>query len=110
LVLVQFSKECGLDVDQRLACFRCNRLVGLQTAVTSNVEHCVTVFYEDAADEQAAMAVGRVFFSANQDHTEGSNTGLKAGDGCLEMFVVAESAIEDSAFGVVVIRVRRAAA
>ena len=44
----------------------------------------VAAFDEYPPNEQAAMAVGRVFLAAKQGHTETLYTGLKAVDGRLE--------------------------
>jgi hypothetical protein len=102
LVLVEFREECGLNANQRLAGFSCHRLVGFQTAVAANVEHGVAALGENAADEQAAMAVGWVFLAAKQGYTEAFHAGLKAADGRLEAGVVAEPAVKNTAFGIVI--------
>jgi len=49
---------------------------------------------EDATDQQAAVAVGRVFFAAHQRNREFLNTGLKANNRCLKTCVVTQLAIE----------------
>ena len=69
--------------------------------------HGVAALGEHAADEQAAMAVGGVFLAANQGHAEALHAGFKARDGRLEAGVVAQTAIKNAAFGVVVGRIRR---
>jgi hypothetical protein len=89
LVLVQFREERGLRIDQRLAGFSGNRLVGFQPAVAANVKHGVAVLAKDATDEQAAMTVCRVFLAANQGDAEALHAGFKASNGCLEMGIVA---------------------
>jgi len=109
LVLVEFRKERGLGVDERLAGFSGNRLVGFQAAVAANVEHGVAALSEDAADEQAAMAVCGVFLAAEQGDAEALNAGLKTYDGRLEAGIVAKPAIKDAAFGVVISRIGWAA-
>jgi hypothetical protein len=106
LVLVEFGKERGLCADQRLAGFSGYRLVGFQAAVAANVLHGVAALSEDAANEQAAMAVGGVFFAADQGHAEAFHAALKPRNGCLKEGVVAEPAVKDAAFGVVVGRIR----
>jgi len=73
-----------------------------QAAVPADVEHGVAAFGEDAADEQAAMAVSGVFLAAEQGYAEALHPGLKAGDCCLEAGVVAEAAVKDAAGGVVI--------
>jgi len=72
--------------------------------------HGVATLSEDAANEQAAMAVGGVLLSADQGHAEALHAGLKARDGCLKEGVVAEPAVKDAAFGIVVGRIRWASA
>jgi hypothetical protein len=106
LVLVEFGKERGLCVDQRLAGFSGHCLVGFQAAVAANVLHGVAALGEHAADEQAAMAVGGVFLAADQGHAEALHASLKPRNGCLKEGVVAEPAVKDAAFGVVVGRIR----
>jgi hypothetical protein len=39
---------------------------------------------ENAADEQAPMAVGGVFLAANQSYPGASDSGFKSCDGCLK--------------------------
>jgi hypothetical protein len=51
LVLVEFSEESGLGVNQRLSGFGGDRLVGFKAAVAANVEHGMAVFGEDATKE-----------------------------------------------------------
>jgi hypothetical protein len=108
LIFIQFRKKRGLCADQRLAGFSGNRLVGFQAAVAANVLHGVAALGEHASDEQAAMAVGGVFLAANQGHAEALHAGFKARDGRLKEGVVAEPAVKDSAFGVVVGGIGRA--
>jgi len=52
---------------------------------------------EDAADEQAAMAVGGIFLAAEQGHMEALHARFKAGDGGFEAGVLAEAAVEHAA-------------
>jgi hypothetical protein len=82
--------------------------LGFHAPVAADVEHGVAALGEDAADEQAAMAVGRVFLAAKQRHAKALHSGFKAGDGCMESGVVAQPTVKDAAFGVIVIRIRRA--
>jgi hypothetical protein len=110
LVLVQFREQRGLRIDEWLAGFSGNRLVGFQAAIAANVKHGVAVLAKDAADEQAAMAVCRVFLAANQCNAEALHAGFKASNGRLEVCIVVEPAIEDAAFGVVVGGIGRPAA
>jgi hypothetical protein len=110
LVLVEFREERGLVADQRLAGLGCDRFVRFQPAIAANVDHRVAVLGEYAANEQAAMAVGWVFLSAKQGYAEAFHAGLKPGDGSLKASVVAEPAIKNAAFRVVIRWVGRAAA
>jgi len=66
------------------------------------VEHRVTALCENATNEQAAMAVSRVFLPANQSHSKALQAGLKPRNGRLEAGIVAQAAVKDVAFGVVV--------
>jgi hypothetical protein len=109
LILVEFREECGLGVDERLACFRGHRLIGFQATVAANVEHGVAALSENAADEQSSMAVGWVFLAAKQGDTEALDAGFKTHDGRLEAGIIAKPAIKDTAFGVVVGGIGRAA-
>jgi hypothetical protein len=102
LVLVEFREECGLGVDERLAGLVGNLFVGFQATVATDVLHGVAVFGEDAADEQAAMAVSGVFLAADQSDAKALHAGFEARDGGLEAGIVAEAAVEHSAFGVVI--------
>jgi hypothetical protein len=102
LILVEFREECGLGVDERLACFRGHRLIGFQATVAANVEHGVAALSENAADEQSSMAVGWVFLAAKQGDAEALDAGFKTHDGRLEAGIIAKPAIKDAAFGVVV--------
>jgi len=102
LVLVEFGKERGLCVDQRLAGVCGDHIFRFQAAVAANVNHGVAALGEYAANEQAAMAVGGVFLAANQGHAEALHASLKSRNGCLKKSVVAEPAVKDAAFGVVV--------
>ena len=70
----------------------------------------MAAFGEHAADEQAAVAVGGVFLSAEQGYAEALHAGLEPGDCCLEAGVVAEAAVEHAARGVVVGRIGGTAA
>jgi hypothetical protein len=62
----------------------------------------VAVLGEDAANEQAAVAVGGVFLATNQGHMESGHTGLKAVNGGLETGVFSKTAIEDTPRGVII--------
>jgi hypothetical protein len=110
LVLVEFREESRLRVDQRFAGFGGNRFVGFQSAVAANMNHDVAALREHAADEQAAMAVSRVLLAANQGHAESLHAGFKPCDPRLEAGVVAQTAIKNAAFGVVVGRIGRPSA
>jgi hypothetical protein len=102
LILVEFRKERGLRVDERLAGLGGYRFVGFQAAIAANVKHGVAVFAKYAADEQAAMTVGRIFLATNQGDAESLHAGFKASNGCPEMRIFVQPAIKDVAFGVVV--------
>jgi hypothetical protein len=110
LVLFEFRKERGLRIDQRLAGLGGYRFVGFQAAIAANVKHGVAVFAKYAADEQAAMTVGRIFLATNQGDAESLHAGFKASNGCPEVGIVAQPAIENVAFGIVVGGVGRPAA
>jgi hypothetical protein len=102
LVLVQFREQRGLRIDEWLAGFSGNRLVGFQAAIAANVKHGVAVLAKDAADEQAAMAVCRVFLATNQGDAEALHAGFEASNSSPEADVVAQAAIENAALGVIV--------
>jgi hypothetical protein len=70
----------------------------------------VTALGEYATDEQAAVAVGRVFLAAKQRNAESFHTGFKTRDGRLEAVIVAETAVEYMAFGVIIGGILRASA
>jgi hypothetical protein len=102
LILVKFRKERWLCANQRLACLLGNRLVGFQAAIAANVKHGVASLGQYAANQQAAMAVGRIFLAANQRHAESLHACFKTRDPRLKVGVVSDSAIKHVAFGVVV--------
>jgi len=62
----------------------------------------VAVLSEDAADEQAAVAVGWVFFSAKECDAKALDAGLKAVNSDQEASVFAETAVEDMSRCVVI--------
>jgi hypothetical protein len=66
------------------------------------VNHIVAALGKNAANQQTAVAVGRVFLAANQCHTESGHTRLKTGDGSLETGVISKTAIEHASRGVVI--------
>jgi len=102
LILVEFREERGLRIDQRLAGLGSNRLVGFQAAVAANVKHGVAALAKHAADEQTAMAVGRIFLATNQRDAEALHAGFKANNRRPEVGIVAQPAIENVACGVIV--------
>jgi hypothetical protein len=65
---------------------------------------------EDAANQEAAVAVSGVFFSANQRNAEALDAGFKPGQGRLERGIRAKPAVEDMARVVVIAGVCRTAA
>jgi len=81
----------------------------IPVGVAANMNHDVAALREHAADEQAAMAVSRVLLAANQGHAESlhavSSRAIPPGSG-----VVAQTAIKNAAFGVVVGRIGRPSA
>ena len=99
-----------MGVNQRLAGCGCNHFVGLKAPVAADVDHGVTALGKHAPHEQASMAVGGVFLSAQQSHAEALHAGLESRNPGLELAVIAEPPINDTARGVVVSRVRRTSA
>jgi hypothetical protein len=110
LVLIEFRKQGGLCIDQRLSGFGGNRFIGFETPIAANVKHGVAALGEYATDEQAAVAVGGVFLSAEKSDAESFHAGFKPCNRSLEAVIVAEAAVENMALGVVIGRVLRAAA
>ena len=71
--------------------------------------HGVAALNEYAANEQAAMAVGGIFLAANQGHAVALHAAFQPRDPRLEAGIVAQTAIEDAALGVVVAGIGRTA-
>lgn len=110
MVLGEFSEESGLSADQRFAGFGSNGFVRIQAAIAANVQHGVAALGEHAANQQTAMAMGRVLFAAKQGDAIALDAGLKAGERFLEAGLLAEMAIKDVPMGIVAIRIRRSTA
>jgi hypothetical protein len=103
LILVQFGKERGLLESQRLIRRRSSSDSVSMMPVGADVEQFVVALDEDAANEQAAMAVGGVFFAAHQGHAKLRHAALQALNAVLKSRIAGALAVENPALGVVII-------
>jgi hypothetical protein len=73
----------------------------IDLAVGANMEQSVAAFGEDAADEQAAMAMGWVFFAAHEGDSKLRHSTLQALDGSQKGGICGSFAIENATGGVI---------
>jgi len=83
---------------------------GLEAAVAADVIDVNAALDEDAGDQKAAVAVGGIFFGAEEGDAEFLHPGFEAGEALEEEFGLGDAVIEYVAFGVVEFRAFGAAA
>jgi hypothetical protein len=76
---------------------------GLEAAVAADVVDVNAAVDEDAGDEKAAVAVGGVFFGAEEGDAEFMHAGFEARESLEEEFGFGDAMIEYVTFGVVVL-------
>jgi hypothetical protein len=74
---------------------------GLEAAVAADVIDVDAALDQDACDEKAAVAVGGVFFGAEEGDAESCHAGFEAGEALAEEFGFSYAVIEYVTFGVV---------
>jgi hypothetical protein len=106
LILFQLGKQSSLLVYKGLAGFHYNFFLCLQAAICTDVKKLVTVLYQNATHKQTAMAVGRVFFSAQKGDTKLAHTAFEPFDPRRKHPVSLHPAVEGTSSFVVISGVR----
>jgi hypothetical protein len=75
---------------------------GLEAAVAADVVYVDAALDEDAGDEEAAVAMGGIFFCAEKGDAKFLHAGFEAGEAVEEEFGFGDAVVEYVAFGVVV--------
>ena len=70
-------------------------LIRLHSAVAANVNDLDSVLHQDAPDEQAAMARGRVFLGAQHGHPALADPMLQARQSFLELWCFRHAIVQD---------------
>ena len=74
---------------------------GLEAAVAADMVDVDAAVDEDASDEEAAVAMGGIFFGAEQGDAEFLHAGFEASEALEEEFGFGDAVVEYVAFGVV---------
>jgi len=103
LILIQFGKQSGLLGGQRFLRPLLDFEFRLQTSIGADVKHFVAPLCEDAAHQQAAMAVRRVFLAAHQRYAELRHAAFQALHAALKECVAGAFSIKDAALVVIIV-------
>jgi len=103
LVLIQFGKQGRLRGNQSFPGSLRDLQLRLEAAVRADMQQFVAALDQNAANQQAAMAVRRVFLAAHQGHSELRHTAFQPFNAALEERIARALTVEDATARVVVI-------
>jgi hypothetical protein len=105
LVLIQLGEQGRLSAYERLTRHGSHLVFSLQVPIGAYVEKFMAAFSQYTPNQKAAMAMGRIFFSAKEGYTKICNAALQPLNARRKSIVRLDATVEHMTLSIVVIRI-----